>query len=307
MGFGIKTRYRKFLFSMKMVRRNKSVTRSADLDLLLLCHALEKGMGLRDSKPGHGREKSIKLTHALLKRRATGDSDSYVFKEALAVLRAFALFQREGGVHIEEVESALRQLSDCDVYPCEGGFIHLSREQVTGEGFDFASFARRRHTMRSFALGPVSEDELLHAVEIAKSAPSACNREPWNVFYSFNPSTIDKIRLAVPKQGFLADVPYFMIVTVDRSLFNPEEINQWFINGGIFVSYLILALHSLGIGSCVLQFPTYRQEADKLRASLRIPEKDEFIAVVGYGRYPDEARCIRAYRRDSTEIAVNLG
>lgn len=307
MGFGIKTRIRRLLFAAKMVHRNCTIARDTDLEPLLLCHALEKGIGLSDSQPGHGKEKAVRLARLLVDRCESGDTQSYVFKESLAVLRAYNFFQNSGGQHVAEIDSALDSLSAFDTAPCEGGYAWYTHDMLTGEGFDFSAFAHSRHTMRAFSSMPVEEDELLGAVEIAARAPSACNREPWRVRYSFNPRTIETIRSAVPKQNFLKDVPYFLIVTVNKSLFNPEEINQWFINGGIFISHLVLALHGLGIGSCVLQFPSYRKEADDLRRSLDISAKEEFIAIIGFGKYPAKAKCIRAHRREVSEIAINLG
>lgn len=158
--------------------------------------------------------------------------------------------------------------------------------------------------MRTYSADSVTNEEMLHAIDLAKRAPSACNRQPWHVYYSFNSDKIDAIRNAVPPQAFLKDTPYFCVVAVDKSLFGPSEINQWFINGGIFISFFILALHHLGIGSVVLQYTLFNKTEKGLRKALDIKDTDEIIAVIGYGKYPDEAKCICAQRRPNEEIAI---
>ena len=162
---------------------------------------------------------------------------------------------------------------------------------------------KSRHSMRTYSSDPISNEEILKAIELAKRAPSACNRQPWHIYYSFNNEKIDVIRNAVPPQTFLHDTPYFCVIAVDKSLFGAAEINQWFINGGIFTSFFILALHHLGIGSVVLQYTMFNDTEARLRKALEIKDKDEIIAVIGYGKYPDKAKCICAQRRPNEEIA----
>ena len=161
-----------------------------------------------------------------------------------------------------------------------------------------------RHSMRTYSSVPVTNEEILKAIELAKRAPSACNRQPWHLYYSFDSAKIDAIRKSVPSQAFLQDTPYFGVITVDKSLFGAAEINQWFVNGGIFTSFLILALHHLGIGSVVLQYTMFNKTEPELRKALDIMDTDEIVAVIGYGKYPDEAKCICAQRRPNEEIAI---
>ena len=102
----------------------------------------------------------------------------------------------------------------------------------------------------------------------------------------------------------MQDTPYFCLITVDKALFGESEINQWFINGGIFTSFFILALHHLGIGSVILEFNLFRDTEPRLRDILEVNKTDEIIALVGFGKYPKKAKYICAQRRTNEEIAI---
>lgn len=303
--FGIKTRLKRGWKVFKYTYSNLSVPHTSDLDALLLCHALEKGMGTQNVRHGFGQEKANNLAEILNEMKKNGQIDSFAFQESLAILNTYLEFQRNDGVNLQKLQQKLTELNKSFYGDCNGGvYVGKETEFLIGTSIDFPSFVKSRHSMRTYSDEPVTNEEILQAIELAKAAPSACNRQPWRVYYSFDETKIDAIRNSVPPQAFLQDTPYFCLITVDRSLFGGPEINQWFINGGIFASFFILALHHLGIGSVVLEFNMFRDEEAGLRRSLSIKDTDEIIAVIGFGKYPKEAKCICAQRRSNKEIAI---
>lgn len=303
--FGIKTRLKRVWKAFKYTYSNLSVPHTADLDALLLCHALEKGMGTQNVRHGFGQEKAKKLAEILKEMKDTGQTDSFAFQESLAILNAYLEFQRNDGVELQDIERHATELNKSFYSDYNGGFyVGGGTEFLTGTSIDFPSFVKSRHSMRTYSDEPVSNEEILQAIDLAKAAPSACNRQPWHVYYSFDETKIDALRNSVPPQAFLKETPYFCLITVDRALFGGTEINQWFINGGIFTSFFILALHHLGIGSVVLEFNMFRDTEAGIRRVLDIQDTDEIIAVIGFGKYPKEAKCICAQRRPNKEIAI---
>lgn len=302
--FGIKTRLKTGWKAFKYTYSNLNVPRTTDLNALILCHALEKGMGTQNVKHGFGQDKANNLVEILNGMKGTGQTDSFAFQESLAILNAYLEFQRNDGVELPELAQQLTELNKSFYGDCNGGFYVGGTEFLTGTSIDFPSFVKSRHSMRTYSDEPVSDEEILQAIEIAKTAPSACNRQPWHVYYSFDETKIDAIRNSLPPQAFLKGTPYFCLITVDRLLFGGTEINQWFINGGIFTSFFILALHHLGIGSIVLEFNMFRDTEAGLRHALDMKDTDEIITAVGFGKYPKEAKCICAQRRPNKEIAI---
>ena len=274
-------------------------------DALLLCHALEKGMGVPDPRKGFGREKAQRLVGTLKQLETSGKSSSFAFREGLAVLKAYCDFQQQAGTPAPEIAKEADALAEIYGLSCRGGCETVRGEALKkGSEFDFAAFAGSRHSMRAYSDEVVTKEEILEAVRMAKQCPSACNRQPWKFRYSLEPGICRAIMKAVPPQPFLEAIPYFGVVTVDKTLFGENETNQWYVNGGIFLGYLSLAFHSLGIGSCCFQYEMFSKTELGLRNTLGIPEDEVIIAVLGYGKYPEEAKCILAERRPESEIAI---
>lgn len=304
MGLGLRTLAKSFVYLAK----THLTPKNEYLDALLLCHALEKGMGMRNVRRGFGREKCERLLSELEQLAAEKQQNTYEFQEALAVLEAYLDFHEQDGIDVSD----LRTRSQCLIAMLDGstsgGFVIYPRERLLyGTAMDFPSYVCSKRSVRYYAEEDVTESELLEAVDTAKRAPSACNREPWRVYYSLDRSICADVASALPKQGFLSDIPYYCAVTVDRTLFNRTEVFQWFVNGGIFLAYFTLSLHHLGIGSCIFEYNLFSASASNLRTKLGIPTNEDIIAIVGYGKYPDEAKCLCAHRRPSREIAVRVG
>lgn len=303
MGLGIKSLAKSigYLLTIRSSKRNET------LDALLLCHALEKGMGMKDARAGFGQEKCKRLIGELEALAAKGQTATYEFQESVAVLGAYFEFQTQNGVDLDALRSQAEPLLAYCEGSVTGGFqMHEEKDFLVGETIDFPTFVATKRSLRLCSDAPINESDFIEAIDLAKRAPSACNREPWKVHYSLDKQKSAQIADALPKQGFLKDIPYYCVVTADRSLFNRSELFQWFVNGGIFLSYFTLALHYKGIGSCIFEYNLFSQSAKSLRTIARIHDSEEIIAVVGYGKYPTRAKCICADRRPSSQIAVKF-
>lgn len=305
MKFGIKDRLLRQIHKIKLAQTSIQIKANNERDALLLCHALEKGMGMPNPRKGFGQEKARQLLHVLKILMASGRNDTYAFQEGLSVLEAYCNFQRGEDIAFTEVSQEVHQLyADCH-HLFRGGYVVVNRTKLDkGKELDFKSFTESRHSMRTYSQDPVTREEILSAIHLAKRCPSACNRQPWKFYYSFKQDKIDAIRQALPVQPFLDSIPFFGVVTVNKTLFAEIETNQWYINGGIFLGFLELAFHSLGIGSCIFQYTMFSKSERQLRIAIQIPDEDVIVAVMGYGKYPDNAKCIIADRREDDDIAI---
>lgn len=120
--FGIKTKLIKGWKTLMYTKNNFSVPRTEDLDALLLCHALEKGMGTNKVKHGFGKEKAAKLVDTLLCMQKEGQIDSFAFQEGLAVLNAYIHFQKGDGIDMTELEKRTAGLNKSFDNSCNGGY-----------------------------------------------------------------------------------------------------------------------------------------------------------------------------------------
>ena len=87
-------------------------------------------------------------------------------------------------------------------------------------------------------------------------------------------------------------------------MFPKYETFQYFINGGIFLSYLVESIHSVGLGSCIFQSHINSKNEQGLKALLNIPEYEVIIAIVGFGEPLENETCLYAQRKNISDIAI---
>lgn len=101
--------------------------------------------------------------------------------------------------------------------------------------------------MRMFSNKEISIDYIEQIIQIANKAPSACNRQPAKVYFVKDKDKVNSVDFLITgNHGFEGKIPCYAILAEDRAYFTGEEEFQWYINGGIYLSYLTLAIqHSI--------------------------------------------------------------
>lgn len=167
----------------------------------------------------------------------------------------------------------------------------------------FDDFISNRYSIRNYKQEKVPVDLIRNIVETAMKCPSACNRQPCKVYYT---DDFEKIKDLRPDPVISKDIYNFLIVTVNKSLFSNREVLQAWINGGIFLESLILAIHSKGLGACLFQQLKHTSNYKKLKDLANIPDKEDIVAVVGFGYIDDDCPVVETHRKDVEDILVRF-
>lgn len=305
----VKRKMEYFLLLAKELKKSKFFCGGSTVatNTLLLSHALEKGMGINNVRLGYGKEKVKKL---ILYLEKLPDKNSFEYYEGLAVIDAYLNFHRQHGIDISEIEQLLLNKNISLIYPntIHGGVKWVKKKELEkGREIDFLTFVESRHSIRKFSPTEISLEELNAALTIASHAPSACNRQPYMFLFTLDREKNLKLSKMIPgNKSFSDDIPYYGLIVSDRSSFTTPEAFQWYVNGGIFISYLTLAFHHLGIGSCIFQWPAFYEDDSKARHLCGIKDSQIIIAAIGYGKYPDQAKCIEAQRKTPMDISAEF-
>ena len=205
-----------------------------------------------------------------------------------------------------ELESLIRKYNITDKF--RGGIERIPASEIfSHSNFDFHAFVSSRHSVRRFKDKIVSREVIYDIIRDAEYYPSACNRQPCKVYFTENPETISRIKKNF--DGFVSPCVHdCLIVTCDKSLLLPHERNdQEYINGGIFLAYLVMSIHAHGLASCLFQFLQIASERqNQIRREFGIPESEVISAFLGIGEPEDEVICACAQRRPVEEVAVCL-
>ena len=276
------------------------------LSCLMQVHGFEKALAVGNSKYFEAVKFSPLINKLEDLLRFGMSPDNFTIKECTAVISS-ALAHLPG--HDDDKKALADFIAWNDIaLDFRGGVDRIPKDEILAHNnFDFGEFVRSRHSVRRFKDKIISREVIHDIVRDALYCPSICNRQPFRVYFSENADTVKRIIKHIP-DGFVAQTVHdALIVTCDRSLLYPAERNdQEYINGGIFLSYLVMSIHAHGLGSCLFQFLQASARQAKIRTEFGISPSEVISAFVGIGELEDEVLCACAQRRPVDEVAVEI-
>lgn len=143
---------------------------------------------------------------------------------------------------------------------------------------------KKRCSVRRFEDRPVSRDQLLHVLEAARVAPSACNLQPWHFVVVQDRNVIRRIAPDWVNQSHAAAL---IVACGDhRQAWRRRDGKEHCdIDVAIAVDHICLAAADAGLGTCwICSFDAFR-----CAAILELPEQVEPMVLVPIG-YPAESK-----------------
>lgn len=168
---------------------------------------------------------------------------------------------------------------------------------------EYCRFVQTRHSVREMTNGVIPVDEMREIVSTAQICPSACNRQPTKVYYT---SESEKIRKLFPDPVVTRDIYNILIVTINKAYYSSSEVLQAWIDGGIFLESMVMALHSHRIGSCIFQCLKNSKRYFEVKKAVGIPENEDIVAFIGYGRLRNAYRVISSHRKEVDEVLIDF-
>ncbi|MCW8328252.1 nitroreductase family protein [Photobacterium sp. SDRW27] len=137
--------------------------------------------------------------------------------------------------------------------------IDKSRLEIEKQNPKFSVLSELYHarsSVRYFTEQKVDLSEVQAAVDIAKLAPTACNRQPFSLHFLDTREDIDFIGgLAPGTKGFLENIPALAVVVGHASSFRfTRDRHLVYTDSALFLGHFLPALKSIGLSSCVLNW-----------------------------------------------------
>ena len=134
---------------------------------------------------------------------------------------------------------------------------------------------RTRRSIRSFTGEPISDEDAIKILDAARLAPSGGNRQNWIFVYVKDTQTLRILKNCSP--GFYGDASSAIVICA------PEGVRTvGLLDVGFACENIVLAAHSLGIGSC----PIASFSKEPVKKLIQVPQGHEPVLVVSLG-YPD--------------------
>ncbi len=174
--------------------------------------------------------------------------------------------------------------SETDFLP----YQHQDRQQSDISQQQLYQLFKQRRSVRWYQQKPVDIELISQAVDMASQAPSACNRQPFQFFTITNMDKASDIAsIAMGTTGFADNIPALLVVVGDLSAYPAErDRHVIYIDGGLASMQLMLALETLGLSSCPINWPDIEICEQKISKKLKLPKylRPIMLISVGYGQ-----------------------
>ena len=152
---------------------------------------------------------------------------------------------------------------------------------------EFFDVVKERQSIRAFKKKDIEEEKIRKILKAANSAPSAGNRQAYEIVLVRDQKRKEALVKAVHGQDFIAEAPVVLIFCINpqiSSIYGKRGAELYYCQDAtIAASYTQLAATSLGLGS--VWIGAYDEE--KVCEIINAPKEMRPIAIIPIG-YPDE-------------------
>lgn len=149
---------------------------------------------------------------------------------------------------------------------------------------DYLRFVRARSSVREYFGEPLDSEDIDYILACASTAPSAGNREAWDVVVVTDEDVKIELALAALEQVHVREAPAIFVVCANyvRSMshYGERGILYAIEDATIACTYMMLAAHARTLHSCW----TGAFNEDEVREVLGLPQHIRPIALLAVGR-----------------------
>ena len=258
--------------------------------MMLLLHALEKGMSFAYKKQDWGEKKAFALCKTIREYAKNNDIDEYMIL-AISVLQKYSMDSSASKKQnlIADINALVKTYSQY-LFPQESVGIRKIQEPPAFDKKQIEDFFSTRFSVRDFSNEPITKEEITSAMKIANLTPTACNRQTSKVYAIRNKDILKEvINHQAGGQGWCENADTLFLITGNQSFFGGIwEREQIFIDGGLFAMNFVWGLHLNHIASCFKMFVRDISMQKKLNKLLDLPKNEVPIVVILAGHYKQE-------------------
>ena len=270
-------------------------------------HVIEKCLAMPNFEPGHGIERVEVVVGDLFKYRELGfDLQHPQYIAAMQAVQEYDQVHKEMKYNLPEgLQADIDILLDGTNIP-EHHQPHVTKKEFfTHLNGGFEAFARSRHSVRAYSDKNIDDGTVRAVVDLARTTPTACNRQPNKTYVVGDKAMINQIAvLQGGGRGWAENANKLFIVSSALEPFGYNEPMEAYKAGGMYVMNLLYALHAYQIGTCPLMWKGEKKADEQLRRMLGVSDNEEIIMIIAAGYPIEEFTYVTSVRNPLDESLV---
>ena len=251
--------------------------------LLIMGHSVEKGITMPNRRYGFGYG-VVRLLISLCNEYQTKyGTEKDAFQIALDDLREYLQIHKEASFELpKDIEGGITKLMTFKTG------VNVDCKSVTKEEFfaytDFASFAHSRHTCRWFSDEEISDETIRSVIELANTAPSACNRQSVRVKCVSGDKKNEILGMQNVNRGFGDHINKLLVVTFLQPSWEYDIQSAGYLDAGIYTMNILYALHYHQLCACTLNAHLEVKNISKVQQILNLSPLEVPTVFIGIGK-----------------------
>lgn len=265
--------------------------------LLIMGHSVEKGITMPNRRYGFGYG-VVRLLISLCNEYQTKyGTEKDAFQIALDDLREYLQIHKEASFELpKDIEGGITKLMTFKTV------VNVDCKSVTKEEFfaytDFASFAHSRHTCRWFSDEEISDETIRSVIELANTAPSACNRQSVRVKCVSGDKKNEILGMQNGNRGFGDHINKLLVVTFLQPFWEYDIQSAGYLDAGIYTMNILYALHYHKLCACTLNAHFEVKNISKVQQILNLSPWEVPTVFIGVGKPLEKMMIAKSERID---------
>lgn len=155
---------------------------------------------------------------------------------------------------------------------------------------DLSLLAQQRRSVRWFQQRPVPRDDIDKALLVARQAPTACNRLPYEFLVFDEPGMVRTVAdLPFGTAGYSHNIPAIVVVVGNLdNYFSPRDRHAIYVDSSLAAMSFMFALETLGLSSSVINWPDFEPLEARMQKTLGLSPSDRVVMLIAVGYALDE-------------------
>jgi len=275
--------------------RNKRRNRVTHVELRRNIHRLEKGIIMRPRRPVFARDyiaETIEFYSEAVDqcRIAPGTMEQAELDWAHSVLVEYFRSVTAADVVVDAARARFEAL---EAFSTATDRIPYPKRALSGITFEeLEQLALQRRSVRWFEQRPVPREDIDRALMIARQAPTACNRLPYEYRVFDDPEMVELVAgIPFGAAGYAHNIPSIVVVVGKlESYFSPRDRHAAYIDASLSAMSFLFALETLGLSSSVINWPDFEPLEMKMQKTLGLSMSDRVIMLIAVGYADPEGK-----------------
>ncbi|MBE0471605.1 MAG: nitroreductase family protein [Methyloprofundus sp.] len=183
-------------------------------------------------------------------------------------------------------------------------YIYKDLEKTEVNYDEIKGLFLKRRSVRWFKKKDVPLELIEQAVDAAVFAPTACNRQPYSFHIVTTKDTaVSVAKTAVGTNGFAENIPCIIAIVGDLSAFSGERDRHLiYIDGSLVAMQLMLAMETLGLSTCPINWPDKASAEYDIRKILHLKTYERPVLLLAVGYALDDGGIAYSQKKNSTSL-----